>query len=993
MPATTVAVVVDLLERFPSARVDGAAATEIRRPVPSDGVLRDALFTHPGDPTPARVAYALDLPPVAPGERLLLAFDTALSDGIPPDGRARLDGVRFSVEIDGVEAFARVVDRSHWEPAALDLTAHAGRGLRLTLVAAPRGNIAYDWALWGRPRILRLPAHDRSDTRWGIAALDLRAPATVTVRAGATTVARVDAAPGPCVLTLEPAEDGGPLALEVVPPDALVPGSLRRAPWPSAVHLTRVGVADPAPRAGAPLRLRAEVVNDGAGVHAGGERVVFTGDGATVGTRTVPRLAPGHRAWLEVTVPGRPAGAYRVAARWGAAPPVALSVTVHAAAVRRRTAAHGFHVERGDRWARLVRGGRPVAVLAPLDPQVVLQPVPGQPLLRMSAPDGVALPTVWAFDGAIAEGMAPGIEWLSSGEASSNPRGFGPGLADRRRPPMEHLCAPVLAVASGPDARRRPLNPPRFFCPDSLRGGVRRPDPAKMVTVGLFWDASPAARPRFEAPCDTALADASALEVGGVRAATVVVAPGPTLTALRLWLQARGGLPAPVAPPLSLERARDLCRTGFETLWDPQRRQWKAVLEGVPEPIPGIVALHLWDALHGGPARSRERAEAALTALPPAHRADRAAMHLLRWELPLLAGSPDDAREAFAALDAEIAGLRASQQPDGGWRFGAKAGPQASLGDAGDAVCGIASHAAWMLLRHARVTGDARSREAGRRAVAFLRRFHLPRGASVWECPIYEPDVLAAGWNVAAGVEGYLATADPAFVHEARYWAESALPFVYLWDRPDRPAMRGASIATYGTTFYLHSWIGRPVQWEGLLLAWHLRQLADVLESPERFSPGTLRFGPDDWRRVADLMLASGLHQQERAGARIGTYPDSVVDFREPQPVFLNPENLMALLMAKAGHAPQIRTADFGGIVLSSMATVEGIRISGPEAHYRLRLVPGATINVLARLASAPAEVRVDGARVETAWDPQTRRLFVPVRFAGPTAEVAIRRS
>ncbi len=46
-------------------------------------------------------------------------------------------------------------------------------------------------------------------------------------------------------------------------------------------------------------------------------------------------------------------------------------------------------------------------------------------------------------------------------------------------------------------------------------------------------------------------------------------------------------------------------------------------------------------------------------------------------------------------------------------------------------------------MRYARITGDREAQAAGERALAFMESFRVPRGAQGWECPVYEPDILA----------------------------------------------------------------------------------------------------------------------------------------------------------------------------------------------------------------------------------------------------------
>jgi hypothetical protein len=211
--------------------------------------------------------------------------------------------------------------------------------------------------------------------------------------------------------------------------------------------------------------------------------------------------------------------------------------------------------------------------------------------------------------------------------------------------------------------------------------------------------------------------------------------------------------------------------------------------------------------------------------------------------------------------------------------------------------------------------------------------------------------------------KGYQATGDRRWLHDAVYWAETGLPFIYLWSRPDRPAMMGASIATYGTTFYTHSWLETPVQWEGLIYGYNLLHLADALQKTDPGKTGSplplsLKMTPSEWRRVADLVFVSGLHQQVADGPKKGTYPDSISDFTRPNPVFINPENLLVHLLTREGHDPDIKTVVVpmaqGALRISSEAQVTASP-SGKDVRLRVGYFAGSNSQLL---IAAPRRAR-----------------------------------
>src|SRR5690606_32438841 len=226
-----------------------------------------------------------------------------------------------------------------------------------------------------------------------------------------------------------------------------------------------------------------------------------------------------------------------------------------------------------------------------------------------------------------------------------------------------------------------------------------------------------------------------------------------------------------------------------------------------------------------------------------------AGCHILEAEMPFLAGHVAGALGAY--LDSGRASLAARR--DGLWRWRPASERHRSLGTPGDHTLGVAAHASWRALRAARLTGDPALREEALAALGQLERYEVPRGAQMWECPLYQPDILAAAHAIRAYVEAFRLTGDERHLDRARYWAWFGLPFLYTWELPDRPTMRWNVIAVIGSTFYTHSWIGLPVVWCGLVYAYALQELADV--APPR---------ADDlpWRDIARGITISALHQQ-----------------------------------------------------------------------------------------------------------------------------------
>jgi hypothetical protein len=127
---------------------------------------------------------------------------------------------------------------------------------------------------------------------------------------------------------------------------------------------------------------------------------------------------------------------------------------------------------------------------------------------------------------------------------------------------------------------------------------------------------------------------------------------------------------------------------------------------------------------------------------------------------------------------------------------------------------------------------------------------------------VHSPDILAAADAVEAEVEAYRCSGNVRYLKEAIRWAWTGLPFVYVWNPPGKPVLRYASIAIFGGSWYGGSWIGQPVQWNGLRYAYALLKLADYDHS-------------FPWRRIAEGLTISALYQQDMDGPNVALWPDN----------------------------------------------------------------------------------------------------------------------
>lgn len=124
----------------------------------------------------------------------------------------------------------------------------------------------------------------------------------------------------------------------------------------------------------------------------------------------------------------------------------------------------------------------------------------------------------------------------------------------------------------------------------------------------------------------------------------------------------------------------------------------------------------------------------------------------------------------------------------------------------------------------------------------------VPRGAQTWEVPLHTPDVLASGHMVKAYLLGYIISGRHEHLEQARYWAWTGLPFIYLDDPCEGQIGEYSTIAVYGATNWKAPvWFGLPVQWCGLVYASSLYQLSEYDNT-----------GP--WEKIAKGITITGLN-------------------------------------------------------------------------------------------------------------------------------------
>ena len=154
----------------------------------------------------------------------------------------------------------------------------------------------------------------------------------------------------------------------------------------------------------------------------------------------------------------------------------------------------------------------------------------------------------------------------------------------------------------------------------------------------------------------------------------------------------------------------------------------------------------------------------------------------------------------------------------------------------------------------------------------------VPRGAQTWEIPLHTPDIMASAHMIQAYTLGYIISGKEEYLEQARYWAWTGVPFVYLYSPTSGKVGPYATIPVLGATnWQAPLWIGLPVQWCGLVYgsALHLLSEYDPKSSWQKIAKGITITGLQmtwpitDEKRQGLLPDIFELQQQISAGPAI----------------------------------------------------------------------------------------------------------------------------
>jgi len=478
--------------------------------------------------------------------------------------------------------------------------------------------------------------------------------------------------------------------------------------------------------------------------------------------------------------------------------------------------------------------------------------------------------------GALEQGLFAGLEYLGRGELSSSTLDVETDEHLRFAPDPMKVTMPLMAVVT-----RNEKGDGANLCDDQRCASVPASGPFRQISpvpffVAVSWD-DMTLQPVYAVPnFFDGTADHRMALRGRKIEAFVRVAGGPLEEAI-LWGVRRRGLPPLPEPPRSRDEQRALCIRALSGPLKSDAGWGHCVEDRWPRRPFADIASTVW----------RLTGE-----VPDFPQFVPGGSHIRNESMYFVTGRAGEWLEHHRQAARRII---ARQQPDGSFRYQGKY----ARGHFEDTASGHCARPAAQLLEHAWATGDPEALEAGLRALEYIKRFRTPRGAQVWEVPLHTPDVLASAWLVWAYVRGYELTGRREHLDEARRWALSGVPFVYLWG--ERPMMRYATIPVYGATNWkAPCWIGRPVQWCGLVYAYGLTLLAPYDDAL-------------DWRRLARGILISGQQQQYPDGQYAGLLPDSI-DIKTGRRFAwnINPCNLVSLGAALDGRPDHLSVAANG---------------------------------------------------------------------------------
>jgi len=570
------------------------------------------------------------------------------------------------------------------------------------------------------------------------------------------------------------------------------------------------------------------------------------------------------------------------------------------------------------------------------------------------------------------EGLFPGLEWLTSGELSSDDTDIDMDHPDRIRhiPHPNKVTIPFMSVRSDRDLciallwdvhhrwdGKRDRLQPVYASPDRFRGraahlmGLMVPN----VDCGLEENESLAKTPY-------PLAARSPLRIS----CAVMVRPdcNDVLAAMDTWFALFR--PDPVLPPPQgtyKDQVVFAMKAYTDTLFLGKEEGWLPFLGGPtiwrnPSHNPQFCFdLLMSSQFAGTPEEQQKWTQLAREQLKRGNALPRAD------DLGLGSGGVLETIERLALQSYMFID---SMEEDGSWRFDADRKDQGvfkgldyhELGKDRALELGLLARKTYEILRYVRISGDWEAYEACKKPLGLMSSFEIPRAAQVWEVPVHSPDILAAADAIDAFLEAYRLTGEPRWLKEAQRWARTGLPFVYVWNEEGKPWMRYGSIPVFGASWMQCSWFGVLVQWNGLRYAYALLKLNAYDDA--------LQYGRFTWNDIARGITHSAMYQQSPKKEILSLWPDSyncmtceraAWDF----PPRLILKNLYTLVGREEEPQSVIWHGKTGPIHLTTTAELLASSKRSSRIEAKLRYPAGENGYTVLAGVEKPQTVRVDG--------------------------------
>ena len=481
----------------------------------------------------------------------------------------------------------------------------------------------------------------------------------------------------------------------------------------------------------------------------------------------------------------------------------------------------------------------------------------------------VVFPGAGSFGKVKGQGLFAGLEYLEN-EPSSSEADVKGAAAKRQVPSTLKITFPLMAIQNENRFlalvwQMRPQFSAVFDSPDRLFGSGGH-------VMGLIFPGSDG-KDRQEGELLPRSAGLLSAHASLILQATLLGGLGPSVApAIEQYVRLRGLPPRPAAP--TLQQYVSFASGGW---LDSKIRQGNlirhAIAEGNFSPGPAADAAVWMDWLAGQSqesalaARLHSTAAEVIAAVPAEDLYNSGVGHVRYPMAPLVYGHVRESLLQARALGRQTLGRF---EPDGSLVYRpAAGGPDYARTHWTNQATGYASRAVEDVLLAAAFTGNPKLRAEGLQRLNAMSKFRngVPRGAQTWECPLHTPDILASAQMVRAYTLGYELTGDSQYLEQARYWAWTGVPFVYLVNPTGAAVGTYSTIAVFGATHWdAPVWLGLPVQWCGLVYA-------DALYGLARHDPKA------PWKKLAEGITLSGIQQSwpGESGDLQGLLPDSFV--------------------------------------------------------------------------------------------------------------------